>query len=103
MTEENARAVLKYLKGQEPDAEDSEELDMEAGKYDPPPLHYCHKCNVVQGYRTRHCRTCDMCVAKFDHHCFWIGSCVGELNHRKFWGMLLVMSLEYIVAFHYVS
>ena len=43
-------------------------------KYEQPPLHFCHKCNIVQDYRTRHCKSCDTCIAKFDHHCFWIGS-----------------------------
>lgn len=48
----------------------------EADKYEQPPLHFCHKCNIVQGYRTRHCKSCDTCIAKFDHHCFWIGKLI---------------------------
>lgn len=45
----------------------------EEDKYEQPPFHFCHKCNIVQGYRTRHCKSCETCIAKFDHHCFWIG------------------------------
>lgn len=53
--------------------QNKEGLD-EEDKYETPPLHFCHKCNIVQEYRTRHCKSCDTCIAKFDHHCFWIGS-----------------------------
>ena len=106
LCEEAARQKLMQLKGNDISDEDfddeSEDLDMEADKYAPPPLHYCKKCDIVQNYRTRHCKSCDLCVAKFDHHCFWIGGCIGELNHHKFWWMLLVMTIQYSFALSYV-
>lgn len=94
--------------------EDDEETDNnkdreESNKFEPPPLHFCNKCNIVQEYRTRHCKSCDTCIAKFDHHCFWIGNlwslggCVGELNHRKFWLMLLAMTIEFSWSACYVT
>lgn len=47
--------------------------EQDEDQHELPPMHFCHKCNIVQEYRTRHCKSCDTCIAKFDHHCFWIG------------------------------
>lgn len=52
--------------------------------WNPPPLNYCDRCEIVQPRRTRHCKRCDICVATFDHHCFFIGGCVGEFNRGRF-------------------
>lgn len=72
--------VRKCIAGKPKDKTNEDDKE---SKYEMPPLHFCHRCNIVQEYRTRHCKSCDACIAKFDHHCFWIGNHVSSRQLRR--------------------